>query len=178
MPLLGTSASQNTKTFLAVAPTPNTPTVVDSAAVRSSGLRVSFTPNAAFNSYTITSSPGGYTATGSSSPLTAVGNYNPNTNYTFTITATNSSTGLTRTSEASNSVTTPAESTINSYSTLVGSSVRWTLETPQCCNCDDLSLAYFDDFYQDTTVTNYRTTTGGTRFQLGCRPYGYCTTAC
>jgi hypothetical protein len=59
-------------------------------------------PNAA-TSYTVTSSPGGYTASGASSPITVTGLQSA-TNYTFTVTATNSY-GTSSASSVSNSIT-------------------------------------------------------------------------
>lgn len=72
--------------------------------------------------YTVTSSPGGYTGTGSSSPITVAG-LQSNTNYTFTVRATNG-VGQSAASAASNSIlatTIPQAPTIGT-ATATGSS--------------------------------------------------------
>ncbi len=75
--------------------------------------------------YTVTSSPGGYTGTGSSSPITVAG-LQSNTNYTFTVRATNAI-GQSAASAASNSIlatTVPQAPTIGTATDLgTGTSV-------------------------------------------------------
>lgn len=108
MPILGSSASQNTKSFLQ----PNAPTGVTatnvgtSRAYNNGAATVTFTAavsGAAATSFTATSSPGSFTATGASSPLTVTG-LQSNTAYTFTVVATNAA-GSSSASSASASMT-------------------------------------------------------------------------
>jgi len=76
-----------------------------SRAFNNGAATVTFThqgPNAA-TSYTVTSSPGGYTASGASSPLTVTGLQSA-TNYTFTVTATNTY-GTSAASSATSAIT-------------------------------------------------------------------------
>jgi hypothetical protein len=108
MPIIGTSSSQNTKSFLQ----PNPPTNVNAAdvgtgrAYNNGAATVAFTPaatGAAATSFTVTSSPGSFTATGASSPLTVTG-LQSNTAYTFTAVASNAA-GNSSASSASSSIT-------------------------------------------------------------------------
>lgn len=103
-----------------------------SRAYNDGAATVAFThqgPNAA-TSYTATSSPGGYTASGSSSPLTVTG-LQSNTNYTFTVTATNTY-GTSAASSATSAITAttvPAAPTGASATSPSGTSydtVTWT----------------------------------------------------
>ena len=108
MPILGSSASQNTKSFLQPnAPTIGTATNAGSGRAYNNGsATITFTAaasGAAATSFTATSSPGGYTATGSSSPLTVTGLQSA-TAYTFVVKATNA-VGDSSNSSASNSIT-------------------------------------------------------------------------
>ena len=108
MPILGTAASQNTKSFLQPnAPTIGTATDVGTSRAYNNGsATVTFTAaatGAAATSFTATSSPGGYTVTGASSPLTVTGLQSA-TAYTFVVKATNA-VGDSSNSSASNSIT-------------------------------------------------------------------------
>jgi len=108
MPILGSSASQNTKSFLQPnAPTIGTATDVGTSRAYNNGsATVTFTAaatGAAATSFTATSSTGGYTVTGASSPLTVTGLQSA-TAYTFVVKATNS-VGDSSNSSASNSIT-------------------------------------------------------------------------
>jgi hypothetical protein len=108
MPIIGTTGSQNTKSFLNPnAPTIGTATDVGTGRAYNNGAAtVTFTPaptGAAATSFTVTSSPGGFTGTGASSPITVTG-LQSNTSYTFTVVATNS-VGPSAASAASNSIT-------------------------------------------------------------------------
>lgn len=103
-----------------------------SRAYNNGAATVTFThqgPNAA-TSYTVTSSPGGYTASGASSPLTVAGLQSA-TNYTFTVTATNTY-GTSAASSATSAITAttvPAAPTSVLASSPYGASydtVSWT----------------------------------------------------
>lgn len=108
MPIIGTSGSQNTKSFLK----PNPPTIGTATdvgtgrAYDNGAATVTFTPaatGAAATSFTVTSSPGGFTATGASSPLVVQG-LQSGVSYTFTATGTNAK-GTSNSSAASSAVT-------------------------------------------------------------------------
>ena len=128
MPILGSSASQNIKSFL----NPNAPTVGTATnagsgrAFNNGSATVAFTAaasGAAATSFTATSSPGGYTVTGASSPLTITGLQSA-TAYTFVVKATNA-VGDSSNSSASNSITAttvPQAPTIGSATAGNGSS--------------------------------------------------------
>ena len=128
MPILGSSASQNIKSFL----NPNAPTigtatnVGTSRAYNNGSATITFTAaasGAAATSFTATSSPGSYTVTGASSPLTVTGLQSA-TAYTFVVKATNA-VGDSSNSSASNSITAttvPQAPTIGSATAGNGSS--------------------------------------------------------
>jgi hypothetical protein len=102
MPLIGTSASQNIKSFLQ----PNAPTIGTATQVSATSASVTFTPSAsgpAATSFSVTSSPSGLTASGASSPITVSG-LTTGTAYTFTVLASNGA-GNSPASSSSNSVT-------------------------------------------------------------------------
>jgi hypothetical protein len=113
------------------APTIGTATDVGTARAYNNGAAsVTFTApatngsNSAITSYTVTSSPGGFTASGASSPLVVTG-LQSSTQYTFTVTATNSI-GTSPASAASNAVTAttvPQAPTIGTASSPSGNTI-------------------------------------------------------
>jgi hypothetical protein len=106
MPILGVISSSSRR--VPNAPTIGTATDVGTGRAYNNGAAtVTFTAptfdgGLPITGYTVTSSPGGYTASGASSPLTVAG-LQSNTNYTFTVTATNA-VGQSAASAASNSI--------------------------------------------------------------------------
>jgi len=99
--------SQQANDFLApLAPTIGTATNVGTGRAYNNGAAtVTFTadPTYTADSFTVTSTPGSYTASAASSPITVTG-LQSNTEYTFTVTATNAY-GTSVASTASNSIT-------------------------------------------------------------------------
>jgi hypothetical protein len=111
---VGNSPAQNSWPYIKTPSAPDAPTI-GTATLVGSNVSVAFTAPTTNNgstitSYTATSSPGGFTGTASSSPITVSG-LAATTAYTFTVTATNI-VGTGPASAASNSVTTPAVTTI------------------------------------------------------------------
>ena len=101
------AAADVSRSFTVNAVVPGAP-AIGTAAAGDGQATVSFTApasngGAAITGYTVISNPGGITATGSSSPITVTGLTN-GTEYTFTVTATNSA-GTGSASSASSSVT-------------------------------------------------------------------------
>ena len=97
------------KTLIAgITPVASVPVIGEATAVTYSTASVAFTAPGAYaaTTFTATSSPGGFTGTRASSPITVSG-LSEQTEYTFTVTATNA-TGTSSPSAASNSITTPA----------------------------------------------------------------------
>ena len=143
------AAADVSRSFTVNAVVPGAP-AIGTAAAGDGQATVSFTApasngGAAITGYTVTSNPGGITATGSSSPITVTGLTN-GTEYTFTVTATNSA-GTGSASSASNSVTpkssqaitfsNPGSQTFGTAPTLTaaassGLTVTFTSETPGC----------------------------------------------
>lgn len=91
-----------------ITPVPSVPTIGTATALTSATATVEFTAPGDYSgaTYTATSSPGGVTATLATSPITVTG-LSGETEYTFTVTATNA-TGTSGASATSNSITTPA----------------------------------------------------------------------
>jgi len=90
---------------------PSPPTIVSVTQLSSNSASVSFIRSTRAISYTATSSPGGFTGVTTSEPFTPiiVTGLTPQTSYTFTVTATNTF-GISVSSAASNSITTPVSS--------------------------------------------------------------------
>jgi hypothetical protein len=94
-----------------ITPLPSVPTIGAATAVNFSSVNVAFTAPGAYagSTYTATSSPGGFTGTSATSPILVTG-LSESTEYTFTVTATNT-TGTSGASAASDPVTTPVGDT-------------------------------------------------------------------
>lgn len=126
--------SQGANDFLApYAPTIGTATDVGTNRAYNDGAAiVTFTadPRNAATSFTVTSSPGGFTATGSASPITVTGLQSA-TDYTFTVTATNSygtsaASGPTTVMTATTVPATPSAPSASTVANQTQDSVSWT----------------------------------------------------
>lgn len=111
---IGNGPTQNSWPYIKTPSAPAAPTI-GTATLVGSNVSVSFTApttnnGSAVTSYIVTSSPGGFTGTGSTSPITVSG-LAATTSYTFSVQAVNI-VGTGPASAASNSVTTPAVTTI------------------------------------------------------------------
>jgi hypothetical protein len=126
---------------------PGAPTIGTATRSASQSIQVTFsapanTGGSSITSYTVTSSPGSLTGTGASSPITVTGLTN-GTNYTFTVTATNSY-GTSVASSASNSATpytVPGAPTIGT-ATSTGSSTATVTFTAPASNGGSIITSY------------------------------------
>jgi hypothetical protein len=114
-----TAATSSASSAVTATTVPQAPTI-NSASPSNTQASVAFTAGAtggsAITGFTVTSSPGSYTASGASSPLAVTGLTN-NTEYTFTVTATN----INGTSTASSSVSaTPTSGLVINYLVIAG----------------------------------------------------------
>jgi hypothetical protein len=128
---VSTTTSTGTVSITTLASTPSNVTLLS---VSDTGASFSFTPSSGTVSaitYTITSSPGAITATSSASPIKIVG-LSPNTNYTFTMTATNAR-GTTPASTPTSTITTgsvPLPPTNLSLASVTSSSITINFTPP------------------------------------------------
>ena len=128
---ISTTTSTGTVSITTLASTPSNVTLLS---VSDNGASFSFTTSSGTASaitYTITSSPGAITATSSASPIKIVG-LSPNTNYTFTMTATNAG-GTTPASTTTSTITTgsvPLPPTNLSLASVTSSSITINFTPP------------------------------------------------